>query len=44
MRRLQIYPYQRRGDALVPPDAPVTSGVLRLDPPGIEIALADCFS
>jgi Uma2 family endonuclease len=40
----EIFHYRRNGDDLVPPDAPVTSGIVRLDPPGIEIALAECFS
>ena len=32
--------YRRRGDALQPPEFP-TEGTLQLDPPGLEIALAD---
>ena len=32
--------YRRRDDLLVPPEAP-SEGTLRLDPPGLEIAIAD---
>lgn len=32
--------YRRKGDMLVPPEAPA-EGTLRLDPPGLEIPIAD---
>ena len=40
----EIPHFTREGDKLVEPASASTTGVLRLDPPRLEIALADCFS
>lgn len=36
--------YRRQGEALVAPSDPTTDGILRLDPPGLEISIAPLFS
>ena len=33
--------FRRRGDVLLPPEEPLNEGTLRLDPPGLEVPVAD---
>ena len=40
----EILHYRRQGRLLIEPAAPLTSGVLRLDPPGLEIPLSAMFA
>ncbi len=39
----EILHFHRRGKRLVAPDSALADGVLRLDPPGLELAVRDCF-
>lgn len=33
--------FRRKGDVLLPPEEPLTEGTLRLDPPGLDVPVAD---